>query len=155
MRNAPPPVGVQHRKLRCHLSVLEGEQVALYVEKLAAIIGKVDGNQHRGGLRRDDEAAPYSRSKTACTITMRRSSRLRRPAWVIAARVLPITRDWILCVGTAASGPAPAISAVTSFQARARKPAASISVCISTGGRRKLFAASRAHMTGKIGGCTV
>ena len=34
----------------------------------------------------------YGRSKTACTVTMRPSSRLRSPAWVMAAIASPMTR---------------------------------------------------------------
>jgi len=48
----------------------------------------------------------------------------------------------------------PAVSAVTSSQADTTKPAASISARISDGARRKLDAASRAHITGKTSGCT-
>ena len=67
------------------------------------------------------------RSKTACTMTMRPSSRLRRPAWVMAPSASPMTSDWMLCSGLAAPGPEPAVSNVMSSQRRAWKPAASIS----------------------------
>ena len=48
--------------------------------------------------------------------------------------------------------PALPVSTLTSSQARRRNPAPSITARISSGGRRKLAAASRAHMSGKTGG---
>ena len=96
---------------------------------------------------------PYSQSQTACTITMRPSSRLRRPGGDSMPARRPSPAIWMVWVWTAVSAPL-RLSAVTSSQARARKPAASSSARISADIRRKLVAASRAHITGKIGGCT-
>jgi len=55
---------------------------------------------------------------------------------------------WTLCAGLAAPVLGPAASAVTSSQARTPNPAASITLRISPGARRKLARASRAHITG-------
>ena len=59
----------------------------------------------------------------------------------------------MLCAGTGAPGARPGTPPVTS-QVYARKPVASISARISSGVRRKLVDASRAHITGKTSGCT-
>ncbi len=59
---------------------------------------------------------------------------------------------WTLWAGTEAPVLGPATSAVTSSQARARKPADSITARISPGVRKKLDVAARAHITGKMSG---
>ena len=81
---------------------------------------------------------------------MRPSSRLRWPARVIASSASPMTMRWMLWGGIAP--PALPVSTVTSSQARRRNPALSITARISSGGRRKLAEASRAHMSGNTGG---
>jgi hypothetical protein len=63
-----------------------------------------------------------------------------------------MTMCWMLCFGTATPALAPAVSNVTSSRARTRNPAGSINVRISSGGRRKFDAPSRAHITGKTTG---
>src|SRR6266545_2637428 len=89
-----------------------------------------------------------ARSRTAWTMTMRRSSRFRWPARTIASRACPMTMRWMLWAGPEPPVLGPTASAVTSSQARTWNPAASITVRISPGARRKLAAASRAHITG-------
>src|SRR6266436_5317616 len=73
-----------------------------------------------------------ARSRTACIMTMR----------------------WTLWAGPEAPVLGPTASAVTSSQARTWNPAASITTRISPGARRKLAAASRAHITGNTTGWT-
>jgi len=65
-----------------------------------------------------------------------------------------MTIRWILCAGLAAPVLGPMTSAVTSSQARTWNPAASITLRISSGARRKLAPASRAHITGNSTGWT-
>jgi len=55
---------------------------------------------------------------------------------------------WTLCAGLDAPVLGPTASAVTSSQARTWNPALSITRRISSGARRKLAPAFRAHITG-------
>src|SRR5216683_2949809 len=95
-----------------------------------------------------------ARSRTAWIMTMRCSSRFRCPARTIASRACPMTMRWTLWAGPEAPVLGPTASAVTSSQARTWNPAASITARISPGARRKLAAASRAHITGNTTGWT-
>src|SRR2546425_7947347 len=107
------------------------------------------GVRHDGHLMGD-----FARSRTARTMTMRPSSRLRCPARTIASRASPMTMRWTPWAGPEAPVLGPTASAVTSSQARTWNPVAAITPRISPGGRRKLAAASRAHMTGNTTGWT-
>ena len=87
-------------------------------------------------LLRSKPYGDYRRSRTAWTMTIRRSSRLRCPACAISSSASPMTICWMLWAGTAPPVLGPAISAVTSSQARARNPAASTIARISSGRRQ-------------------
>src|SRR6266436_2913885 len=104
--------------------------------------------------QRDHLLGDCARSRTAWIMTMRCSSRFRCPARTIASRACPMTMRWTLWAGPEAPVLGPTASAVTSSQARTWNPAASITTRISPGARRKLAAASRAHITGNTTGWT-
>src|SRR2546426_5830881 len=114
------------------------ERVVEPIDDVARGVGL--GVRHAGHLMGDvrgggAEAGGERRSATAWIMRIRPSSRLRCPARTIASRASPMTMRWTPWAGPEAPVLGPTASAVTSSQARTWNPVASITACISPGGR--------------------